>query len=97
MTSIFGREYEEELKDIMNTYYLLGFQHKPEAMGWGFLWNNYQQRERVIDTDFSFVNYNEAENRIREYNRIATKSERILESLPEVYKAAFFMNWYFIQ
>lgn len=90
LTSIFGREYEEELKDIMNTYYLLGFQHKPEAMGWGFLWNNYQQRERVIDTDFSFVNYNEAENRIREYNRIATKSERILESLPEVYKAAFY-------
>ncbi len=90
LASIFGRQYEDDLKDIMSTYFLLGFQHKPEAMGWGFLWNNYLQRERVIDTDFSFVNYNEAENRMKEYNRIATKSERILEELPDPYKAAFY-------
>ena len=90
LTSIFGRQYETDLKDIMDTYYLLGFQHKPEAMGWGFLWNNYQQHERIIDTDFSFINYNEAENRLNEYNRIAIKSESILNSLPEAYKAAFY-------
>lgn len=90
LASIFGKQYENDLKDIMNTYYLLGFQHKPEGMGWGFLWNDYQQRERVIDTDFSFVNYNEAENRMKEYDRIAAKSEQILKALPEDYKAAFY-------
>ena len=54
LTSIFGEKYKADLKDIMDTYFLLGFQHKPESMGWGYLWNNYQHIERVIDTDFSF-------------------------------------------
>ena len=58
-------------------------------MGWGYEWNNYHDRERVIDTDFSFINYNEAENRMKEYDRIADKSEKILNSLPKAYKAAF--------
>ena len=77
LSSVFGKEYEADLKDIMNTYYLLGFQHKPELMGGGFEWNNHNDRERIIDTDFSFVNYNEAENRLAEYTRIACKSEQI--------------------
>lgn len=90
LASIFGTCYEDDLKDILNSYYLLGFQHKPEAMGWGYEWNNHHDRERVIDTDFSFINYNEAEDRMKEYDRIADKSEKILNSLPEAYKAAFY-------
>lgn len=90
LSTIFGEKYKRDLKDIMDTYFLLGFQHKPESMGWGYLWNNHQDRERVIDTDFSFTNYSEAENRIKEYDRISDKSERILNSLPEEYKAAFY-------
>lgn len=52
LTSVFGEQYRNDLKDIIDTYYLLGFQHKPEAMGWGYVWNNYRDRERVVDTDF---------------------------------------------
>lgn len=90
LASIFGLRYKDDLEEILNSYYLLGFQHKPEAMGWGYEWNNHHDRERVIDTDFSFINYNEAENRMEEYDRIAGKSEKILKSLPEAYKAAFY-------
>lgn len=90
LTSIFGEKYKADLKDIMDTYFLLGFQHKPESMGWGYLWNNYQHIERVIDTDFSFINYNEAEKRMREYDRIADKSEKILNALPKASYAAFY-------
>lgn len=90
LSSVFVKEYEADLKDIMNTYYLLGFQHKPELMGGGFEWNNHNDRERIIDTDFSFVNYNEAENRLTEYTRIARKSEQIWKLLPEEYKPAFY-------
>lgn len=90
LASVFGAEYKNDLADIMNNYYLLGFQHKPEAMGWGYEWNNYHDRERIIDTDFSFINYNEAETRMKEYDRIADKSERILNALPEACKAAFY-------
>lgn len=90
LATIFGEKHKADLKDIMDAYFLLGFQHKPEYMGWGYLWNNHQDRERMIDTDFSFINYNEAENRMKEYDRISDKSERILKSLPEEYKAAFY-------
>lgn len=90
LASIFGSRYKDDLADIMDNYYLLGFQHKPEAMGWGYEWNNHHDRERITDTDFSFINYNEAENRMKEYDRIAVKSEKILASLPEAYKAAYY-------
>lgn len=95
LTSIFGEQYRNDLKDIIDTYYLLGFQHKPEAMGWGYVWNNYRDRERVVDTDFSFVNYNEAENRMKEYDRIAAKAQKMLHALPEAYQAAFYELVYY--
>ncbi|EKU88458.1 glycosyl hydrolase 115 family protein [Bacteroides oleiciplenus] len=90
LSSIFGDKYKDDLQDIMSTYYQLGFQRKPEAMGWGVEWNSSDSRERIVNTDFSFINYNEAENRIAEYDRIANKSERILKELPDKYKAAFY-------
>lgn len=90
LAGIFGEEHKADLKDIMDTYFVLGFQHKPEAMGWGFEWNNHFDRERVIDTDFSFINYEEAEKRISEYDRIVGKSREIMDSLDEKYKAAYF-------
>lgn len=90
LASVFGARYRAELADIMDNYYLLGFQHKPEAMGWGYEWNNHHDRERVVDTDFSFVNYNEAERRMAAYDRIAAKSERLLNALPEAFRAAYF-------
>ena len=90
LSSLFGEKYKAELNDIISSYYLLGFQHKPEAMGWGYEWNNHHDRERIIDTDFSFINYQEAENRMKEYDRISNKSEQILNALPQAYKAAFY-------
>jgi len=90
LSTLFGEKYKADLTDIIENYYLLGFQHKPELMGWGYLWNNYMEKERVIDTDFSFINYNEAENRMAAYDRIANKSEKIWKALPETYKPAYY-------
>lgn len=90
LSSVFGNKYKDDLQDIMSTYYQLGFQRKPEAMGWGVEWNSSDSRERIVNTDFSFINYNEAENRMAEYDRIANKSKRILKELPDKYKAAFY-------
>lgn len=90
LASLFGEKYKADLADIMDTYYLLGFQHKPEAMGWGYEWNNHYDRERIFDTGFSFANYNEAENRMNEYDRIAGKSEKIWKSLPKEFQPAYY-------
>lgn len=90
LASLFGPQLRDDLADVMDTYYLLGFQHKPEAMGWGYEWNNFHDRERMTDTDFSFVNYGEAEARMAQYDRIAGKSERILLSLPQELRPAYY-------
>lgn len=90
LSSLFGEKYKEDLQDIIINYYQLGFQRKPEAMGWGFEWNHSNGRAQLLNTDFSFINYNEAENRMKEYDRIADKAERILNTLPEAYKPAFY-------
>lgn len=90
LTSVFGEKYRGRLSDIMSSYYKLGFQRKPEAMGWGYEWNNENANERITDTDFSFTNYREAENRMAEYDRISVIAEKIWKELPEEYKASFY-------
>lgn len=95
LASIYGIEYRRELEDIMSSYYQLAFQRKPEAMGWGIEWNNYHHYERVTDTDFSFINYSEAENRMKEYDRISQKAERIYRLLPAEYQPSFFQLVYY--
>lgn len=96
LSSIFGPQYKNDLQDIFSTYYLLGFQRKPEAMGWGPEWNYGNGVAQLLNTDFSFINYNEAEKRMKEYDRIAAKSEKLMNALPDSYKAAF-LKWYSIR
>ncbi len=88
LASVFGEKYKKDIEDILSSYYHLAFERKPEAMGWGIEWNNEHMGEIITDTDFSLTNYNEAENRMAEYDRIANKAGRIWKSLPEEYKAA---------
>ncbi len=95
LTSIFGEKYRNDIQDILSEYYHLAFERKPEAMGWGIEWNNEHEKEIVTDTDFSFANYNEAENRMTAYDRIADKATKILESLPQNYQPAFYELLYY--
>lgn len=90
LASLFGEKYQQDLQDIFNSYFQLGFQRKPEAMGWGFEWNHSNGQAQLLNTDFSFINYNEAEKRMAEYDRIAGKAQEILNTLPEAYKPAFY-------
>ncbi len=95
LASIFGNKYKEDLKDIYNSYFHLGFERKPEYMGWDWRWNSIDAKERIIDTEFSFANYNEAQNRIDEYNRIALKTEKIYNEIPERLKSSFYQLVYY--
>ncbi|WP_308991307.1 glycosyl hydrolase 115 family protein [Mariniflexile litorale] len=95
LASIFGNKYKEDFKDIYNSYFHLGFERKPEYMGWDWRWNSIDAKERIIDTEFSFTNYNEAQNRIDEYDRIASKAEKLLKELPDQYKSSFYHLLYY--
>ncbi|PZP47387.1 MAG: hypothetical protein DI598_11020 [Pseudopedobacter saltans] len=91
LASIYGKQYEAQLNDITTHYNSLAFARKPEFMGWGYEWNSSKnQRERPTETEFSFDNYNEAQDRIDTYDQIENQADDILKKLPEEYKASFF-------
>src|SRR5690606_6192129 len=65
LSSIYGEQYFDDIKEITTSYNKLAFSRKPEFMGWGYEWNTHKHgRERKTDTDFSFANYYEAEGRL---------------------------------
>lgn len=65
-------------------------------MGWGYQWaTNKHGNERNTDTDFSFANYNEVDNRLNEYERIARKAERIMNQLSEEDKPYYYQMLYY--
>lgn len=96
LSSIYGKKYFDEFKEITTEYYRLAFIRKPEFMGWGYEWNTFKNsRERITDTDFSFINYGEAEKRLADYKRIGAKAERILKELPGIERPSFFQLLYY--
>tara|TARA_R110000868_G_scaffold21548_4_gene89240 strand:- start:2822 stop:5725 length:2904 start_codon:yes stop_codon:yes gene_type:complete len=95
LSSIFGETYKKDLEFIFDRYYFHGFTRKPEYMSWDWKWSSIFSHPNIKDTDLSFVNYNEAENRLNDYAEISNKVEAILNDLPEAYKPSFFELVYY--
>lgn len=95
LSSIFGETYKKDLEFIFDRYYFHGFTRKPEYMSWDWKWSSIFSHPNIKDTDLSFVNYNEAENRLNDYAKISNKAEAILNDLPEAYKPSFFELVYY--
>ncbi|MEO0216479.1 MAG: glycosyl hydrolase 115 family protein, partial [candidate division WOR-3 bacterium] len=89
LANIFGCKYEKEFQDILDNYYRLAWARKPEFMGWEREWDD-PQYEELTDTKFSFHHYNEAQQRLADYQRISDLANKILQELPEEYRPAFF-------
>ncbi|MFT3902681.1 MAG: glycosyl hydrolase 115 family protein [Niabella sp.] len=92
----FGAQYYDQLVKITQLYTRLAFIRKPEHMGWGFEWNaNKYPRERPTDTEFSFDNYEEAQNRLNQYSDLGYMVEKLYLQLPEELKPAFHQLVYY--
>lgn len=89
LAQTFGTKYETEFQDILDNYYRLAWSRKPEFMGWERQWDAPKYRD-VNHTDFSFENYNDAQQRIADYKRISDLSEKISKELPENSRPAFY-------
>lgn len=96
LSGFFGGGMYRELDENYREFLSLAFARKPEYMGWGYHWNHYGSGcEQLTDTDFSFVNYGEAEERLASYSRIGSFADRMYRSLPEEYRPAFCqLVWY---
>jgi GH43 family beta-xylosidase len=89
LARIFGASYEKTFQDILDTYYRLAWTRKPEFMGWEREWDAKEFNE-ISNTEYSFQHYNDAQQRLADYQRISDLADQIRHRLPENYRPAFF-------
>ena len=89
LASIYGSEYEDDFQDILDEYYRLAWNRKPEYMGWEHEWDK-KEYDNLRNTEFSFDNYNDAQQRLADYKRISDKVKEIEASLPEEFRPSFY-------
>ena len=75
VTREFGSTYANEITEIISKYTKFNGRRKPESLS---------------PRTYSLVNYNEAENIVAEYNKIATQGEAIYNKLPLEKRDAFY-------
>ncbi len=83
---LFGKN---DYQSILDTYLRLAWSRKPEFMGWEREWDD-KAHTGLKDTEFSFKNYSEAQQRLNDYQRISDEVERMSACLPEASRPAFF-------
>ncbi len=69
---------------ILDDYYRLAWSRKPEFMGWEYEWDD-REHTGLKSTDYSFKHYDEAQQRLADYQRISDEVERLSDG-----SAAFF-------
>lgn len=89
LADIYGTKYKAQLRHILDEYYHLAWERKPEYMGWDWQWDS-AERCRLRDSEYSFQNYNQAQHRLADYQSIAQGTKRIMAQLPAEYQASFF-------
>jgi hypothetical protein len=89
LAGIFGSGYEKEFQEILDQYYRLAWSRKPEFMGWEREWDSPEYTGLSV-TDFSYTNYNDAQQRLADYQHISDQVKAIMLQLPEIYRPAFY-------
>ena len=91
LASVYGKKYEAAFQQILDTYYRLAWQRKPEFMGYELEWDS-NENNRLHDSDFSFDanSRRSALQRLADYQGIADEAAAIERSLPDVARPSFF-------
>ena len=88
LAALFGKRHQTDFQHLLDTYYRLAWQRKPEFMGYELEWDS-KENNRLHDTDFSFET-GTAQQRLADYERIATRCKAIMDGLPADLRPAFF-------
>ena len=80
LASLFGKGDTKlsaaRYQSLLNDYYRLAWSRKPEFMGWEYQWDD-QAHTGMKPTDFSFSNYDDAQQRLADYQRISDEAEQL--------------------
>ena len=88
LASIYGKQHEKAFQEILDTYYRLAWDRKPEFMGYEMEWDS-KENNLLHDTDFSFET-GTAQQRLADYQRISDRIDAIMHQLPAGYQPSFF-------
>ena len=80
------------LLPLLDDYYRLAWSRKPEFMGWEYEWDD-KEHTGLKPTEYSFRHYDEAQQRLADYQRISDEVERLSTQLSlksDDSQAAFF-------
>ena len=76
LAKLFGLQYENDFQQMLDEYYRLAWSRKPEFMGWEYEWDD-KAHTGLKPTDFSFYNYDDAQQRLADYQHISDKAEKL--------------------
>ena len=88
LASLFGEEYQTRFQYILDTYYRLAWDRKPEFMGYERGWDR-GDYNNLHDTDFSFES-GTAQKRLNDYKTISDECHALMEELSGEMKIPFF-------
>ena len=63
---------------LLDAYYRLAWSRKPEFMGWEYEWDD-KAHTGLKPTEFSFNNYDEAQHRLADYQRISDEVQQMAD------------------
>lgn len=89
LASVFGQKYQDRFQTILDGYYRLAWDRKPEYMGYEREWDPIPSNNELHDSDYSFED-GSAQERLAAYKAISDECEAILKELPEGLATAFF-------
>lgn len=88
LASLFGEKYHERFQAVLDEYYRLAWDRKPEYMGYEREWDM-PHYDLLHDTDYSFET-GTAQARLADYKQISDECQRIMNELPEALATSFF-------
>lgn len=86
LASMFGKNRKKDFQQLLDTYYRLAWERKPEYMGYEMEWDS-EENNRLHDTDFSTA---ERKERLKAYEAISDLCDAIEAGLPREQQTAFF-------
>jgi len=93
LSSLFGQQHRDAFQFILDNYYRLAWDRKPEFMGYEMEWSG-TENDRLHDTDFSFQT-GTAQKRLVDYQECCSAYDAIENAVaPELCPALFEMLGY---
>ena len=88
LAKVYGEQYQTAFQFILDHYYRLAWDRKPEFMGYEFEWSG-RENDRLHDTDFSFET-GTAQKRLADYQTICDIYDAIEYEVPKELRPALF-------